>query len=75
MSARSKTVPPGKKVIVTNNGTRDIQVWTGDPPKKYCSLGPGQSDQILNNSNSEDLPVTFQDNGSIEIEIKDFDDC
>jgi len=73
MSAIRKTIPPGKKAIITNTVEETVQVWTGEPPEKYCSLKPGDSCQIPNDSDS-DLSVQYENNGKVKFDLVDFND-
>ena len=75
MSVRQKLIPPDKKAIITNNGSTDVKVWTGTHSKEYCTLRPGESEQVFNKSDSEDLPIRYEDNEGSEIDITNFDDC
>ena len=75
MSVRQESIRPGQKAIITNTGSTDVKVWTGTPPKEYCTLRPGECEQVFNTSDSEDLPVRYENNGGTKIDHTDFDDC
>ena len=77
MSTKKITIRPGERVTITNNGATGIRIWTGSPPKEYGRhpLGAGESDLIFNNSDSGELPVLYEDNGSVQIDPSDLDDC
>ena len=74
MSARRKTIRPGKKAKITNNGTTDIQVWTGESPRKYGSVKPKEFCEVFNHCDT-DLTVQWEDNEDIQIKNNlNFDD-